>query len=120
VQHNNTKQQEREREREICARAWEWGEAISQTEWSNPELSEPVKKCRKTALGKWWSRRDKIPNIEIHEHWDYCTFRKQQKSVHVTELGNGEGMKDTLFLKQVQPQNMFHFFGNLPVSSFSN
>ena len=29
----------------------------------------------------------------------YCTFRKQQKSVHVTELGNGEGLKDTLDLK---------------------
>lgn len=39
----------------------------------------------------------------------YCTFRKQQKSVNVTELGNWEGLKDTLDLKQVEPQDTRQF-----------
>jgi hypothetical protein len=29
--------------------------------------------------------------------------------MHVTQLGNGEGLKDTLFLNLVEPQNTFHF-----------
>jgi hypothetical protein len=40
--------------------------------------------------------------------------------MHVTQLGNGEVLKDTLFLNQVEPQKYVSFFGNLPVSGDSN
>lgn len=97
------------------------GEVVSQTSGSNPESSEAVKKCRKTGVEEVVITKGQNP-----EHRDsrtlrlYCTFRKQQKSVRVTELGNGEGLKDALDLKQVEPQNMCQFFGNLSVSGGSN
>ena len=51
-----------------------------------------------------------ITNGQNPEHRDSltlklsCTFSEQKKSVHATGLGNEEGLKETLFLKQTKPQ----------------
>jgi hypothetical protein len=53
-----------------------------------------------------------ITKCQNPEHRDSLTFRlsctlsRQKKSVHVTELGNGEGLKDILLLGQMKPRHV--------------